>query len=160
VPIKAKNEAEAKQKYVDSAEGHFATGRNTEDSNIARTRKMQSASVSSITTQSSYTASSEGSKLMRAVSPVDYSFIPADTSLLKNDGFCVLDQFIGIYGETIKHLTKDYFIDMCYKDLRCALPSLSGVRVPSGLLFFSFSFSLFSFTPVWVWSDDRRFIIL
>ena len=115
VPIKAKNEADARRKYADSAEEHFTTGRNTEDSNVARTRKMQAATVDNITPQSSYTASSEGNQLMKAVSPIDYSFVPADTSLLKNDGFCVIDQFLGIYGESIKHLTKDYFIDLCYK---------------------------------------------
>ncbi len=52
---------------------------------------------------------------MRAASPVEYSFIPADYSLLKNDGFCVRDQFLGIYSPLIKHLTEDYFIDLCYQ---------------------------------------------
>ena len=114
-PIKAKNKADAESKFIDRAMEHYTTGRSEEDSNIARTQKFQGATISSITSQSSYTASSEGSQLMKSVSPIDYSFVPADTSLLKNDGFCVLDQFLGIYGESIKHLTKDYFIDMCYK---------------------------------------------
>jgi hypothetical protein len=64
---------------------------------------------------SSFSPASTGGQMMKAVSPVEYSFVPADTSLLNNKGFCVLDQFLGIYSPLIKHLNKDYFIDLCYQ---------------------------------------------
>ena len=113
--IKAKSREEAEQKFHKRAEEHFNTSRPTEDSNINRTRTFTGATITSVSAESSFTASSEITQLMKASSPVEYSFIPADVSLLKNDGFCVLDQFLGIYGPLKKHLTKDHFIKLCYQ---------------------------------------------
>ena len=84
--IRAKNAEEAKKKYIEQAESGEGS-RGGEDSNIAKTRTSAGATVSSITSSSSFTPATTGSQLMRAVSPVEYSFIPADTSLLnKRDG--------------------------------------------------------------------------
>ena len=112
--IKARNETEAKEKFKKEAVENSGAN-STPDSNTQKTRQAQGASVNSVQSASSFSAASEGSQLMRAASPVEYSFIPADYSLLKNNGFCVLDQFLGIYSPLIKHLTKDYFIDLCYQ---------------------------------------------
>ena len=89
--------------------------RSGQDSNINRTLKYGSATVNSVSSESDFTASSESSQFMKASSPVEYSFIPADVSLLKNTGFCVLDQFVGIYGPLKKHLTEEHFIKLCYQ---------------------------------------------
>ena len=35
--------------------------------------------------------------------------------MLKNEGFCVIDNFVGTYGKRIKKLTEDYFINLCYQ---------------------------------------------
>jgi hypothetical protein len=113
LPIKAKSKAEAEKKFTEAASSSATqTG---EDSNIAKTRKFQSASISSIEPQSNFKTESESSQLMRAASPVEYSFIPADHSLIKTPGFCVLDQFLGIYSPLIKHVNKEYFINLCYE---------------------------------------------
>ena len=115
LPVKAKNKSEAEKIFIEKAEFHFNTSGTDADSNTSRQRSIMGISVNSIIPESSFKSEAEGSQLMKAVSPIDYSFVPADTSLLKNEGFCVLDQFLGIYSESIKHLTKDYFIDLCYK---------------------------------------------
>ena len=113
LPIKAKNKEEAIEKFIKDAP---ITGDGSgEDSNMAKTKASAGASVSSAVPMSSFSATTTGSQFMKAVSPIEYSFIPADTSLLKNNGFCVLDQFLGIYSPLIKHMTKEYFIDLCYE---------------------------------------------
>ena len=53
--------------------------------------------------------------LMKSAKVVDYDFIPENKDLLKNDGFCVIDNFVGTYGKRIKKITQDYFIDLCYQ---------------------------------------------
>ena len=60
--------------------------------------------------------------LMRSASHVVYDFIPQDDSHLKNEGFCVDDQFLAIYGHEavngIKRLTPEYFQELCRDSLR------------------------------------------
>ena len=58
-----------------------------EDSNVAKTRANAGASATSAVPMSSFSPASTGGQMMKASSPVEYSFIPADTSLLKNNGF-------------------------------------------------------------------------
>ena len=81
--IKAKNRAEAEEKFIASAEDYFMSTRSGQDSNVNRTSKFQSATVNSVSSESDFTASSENSQLMKASSPVEYSLIPADVSLFK-----------------------------------------------------------------------------
>ena len=111
--IKAKNAKEAMEMFESDVD--LVSGLGGEDSNIAKTKAGAGASASSAVSMSSFSPATTGSQLMKAVSPVEYSFIPADVSLLKNNGFCVLDQFLGIYEPLIEHLNKDYFIDLCYQ---------------------------------------------
>ena len=113
LPIKAKSKAEAEYKFEEAASN--SRTHSGEDSNAALVRKFQSASINSVVPLSSFTAASEGAQLMRAAQPVEYSFIPTDHSLIKTPGFCVLDQFLGIYSPLIKHMNKDYFINLCYE---------------------------------------------
>ena len=114
VEIKAKNKADAEEKAQAWSASTWINGEGA-DSYAGKSKKFKGAKVSSITPVSSFTATTTGSQLMKAVWPIKYSFIPADTSLLKNTGFCVLDQFLGIYEPLIKHLNKDHFIDLCYQ---------------------------------------------
>ena len=111
---KQKNREEAEMKANDWSHTQWFSG-SGEDSNVSKTKKYNRSTVSSVVPVRSFTATTTGSQLMKAASPVEYSFVPADISLLQNKGFCVLDQFLGIYGPIIKHLNKDFFVDLCYQ---------------------------------------------
>ena len=113
--IRAKNRSEAEKIFVEQAKDNYSSSYPDRDSNTNRRVQLEGVAVSSVVPLSSFTASNDISQLMKASRPLEYSFVPADNSLLKNDGFCVLDQFLGIYSGTIKHLTKEYFINQCYK---------------------------------------------
>ena len=52
--------------------------------------------------------------MMRSADDVAYNCIREDKDLLKNEGFCVLDSFLGTYAPLIKKLTREFFIDLCY----------------------------------------------
>ena len=62
--------------------------------------------IFSVLDAATYKAKSEGDVLMKAVKYPKYHFIPSDDKLLENEGFCVVDQFVGIYGPKIKKLTR------------------------------------------------------
>ena len=59
--------------------------------------------------------------LMKEAKYPKYDYIPHDSKLLKNAGFCVDDQFLGVYGcdapKGIKRLTKECFNQLCYESL-------------------------------------------
>ncbi len=49
---------------------------------------------------------------MKRATQLDYNIIDEYTDFLPNNGTCVVDNFIGMYGEKLK-ITRDIFIDMC-----------------------------------------------
>jgi hypothetical protein len=49
---------------------------------------------------------------MKNATPLMYNCISEYREFLQNTGTCVVDNFIGMYGEELK-LTRDKFIDMC-----------------------------------------------
>ena len=53
--------------------------------------------------------------MMKSAKPIKYNFFESDDQYLKDNGFCVIDTFVGIYGPLIKKLTRDYFIKLCYE---------------------------------------------
>ena len=55
--------------------------------------------------QSSFSATATKSMMMRSAEVVNYNFIPHDDHLLKNQGFCVIDNFVGVQGKLITKLT-------------------------------------------------------
>ena len=61
------------------------------------------------------TGVSEAHTPMRRSMPVRYGFIPENAKHQKNEGLCVVDNFVGIYGPLIKKLTREYFIEKVYK---------------------------------------------
>ena len=129
VPIKAKSKQDAEEKAQAWSASTWISGKD-HDSNSAKTVKFKSAKINSVEPKSSFTAASEGSQLMRAANPVEYSFIPTDHSLIKTPGFCVLDQFLGIYSPLIKHLNKDYFINLCYEVRGEVRPAKKEISAP------------------------------
>ena len=83
-------------------------------------------SISNVVPDASYHASSELHSHMKSASHVIYDFIPSDDRLLKNDGFCVIDQIVGIYGRQFENepiikgrkilrLTREYVIECFYR---------------------------------------------
>jgi hypothetical protein len=51
---------------------------------------------------------------MKASKPVQYEYIPNDEKFNTGNGLCVPDTFLGIYGNVIKSLNMNKFIDLCY----------------------------------------------
>ena len=49
---------------------------------------------------------------MKNATPLIYNCISEYREFLQNTGTCVVDNFIGMYGQELK-LTRDKFIDMC-----------------------------------------------
>ena len=86
VEVKAKNKAEAEEKAQAWSASTWILGEGA-DSYAGKSKKFIGATVNAITPASSFSPATTGSQLMKAVSPVEYSFIPADISLLKNNGF-------------------------------------------------------------------------
>ena len=114
VPIKAKNKEDAEEKAQAWSAKTWILGEGA-DSYAGKSKKFTGAKIKSVSPITNFTPAREGSQLMRAAQPVEYSFIPTDHSLIKTPGFCVLDQFLGIYSPLIKHMNKDYFINLCYE---------------------------------------------
>ena len=112
--VKAKDKATAEKIFEAGAKEHYTTTNPDEDSNVKRSKKFQGATISSIIPESSFRTETESSQLMRASTHVQYSFIPEDTTHLKTEGFCVLDQFLGRYEGAIKKLNRESFIELCY----------------------------------------------
>ena len=73
--------------------------------------KSSASGASASSAPSSGTSS--GDVFMSRASPAKYSFIPNDDTHDKNDGFCVVDTLLGVYGSRIKKLTKEAIISHC-----------------------------------------------
>lgn len=113
-----------------------------EDSLTYAVSTVRSMFVSSATPASSYSASSEMHSPMRSASHVIYDFIPSDDKLLKNDGFCVIDQIVGIYGRQFENepivngrkilkLTREY-VENCFHQIYRELQNLSvDIEIPN-----------------------------
>ena len=80
-----------------------------------KSRNVKGISNVSIKTQADFKSASETNMYMRAANPIEYNFFSQDTTHLKNNGFWVVDTFIGVYGKLIKKLDYDYLINLCYK---------------------------------------------
>ena len=70
---------------------------------------------------------SEANTPMKNMSFCEYAFIPSDNKHLKNDGFCVVDNFLGIYSPKIKKLTRELFVEIVTQITK---PKLSEVANP------------------------------
>ena len=77
---------------------------------------------------------SEAHTPMRNSTPVTYGFIPEDAKHQKHEGFCVIDNFVGIYNPLIKHMTKDYFISLVHKHTEDSKYDITTGVTPSCLL--------------------------
>ena len=80
-----------------------------------KSRKVDDFDITQATPESDYKQEGSGSMMMRSAEHIEYNFIPSDDKLLKNDGFCVIDNFLGTYAPLIKKLTREYFVELCYQ---------------------------------------------
>jgi len=105
--ITAKTEAFAIQMFRKMVTAEF------EMEGYSKSTKVNEVVIKRIEATSAYKARAEADTPMKAASYANYHFIPSDDRHLQNDGFCVVDHFVGIYGPKIKKLTRDYFIGLC-----------------------------------------------
>ena len=78
------------------------------------TQRIKSTSDVSIKSANDFNKASETDMYLRAANPIEYNFFSQDTTHLKNNGFCVVDTFLGVYSPLIKKLNLDYLIKLCY----------------------------------------------
>ena len=113
--IKARSKQEAERKYEESAQEDYDSGVLTgKDTSEYVKTSYKGVSNMRIFPASKYLASSEAKVMMKAVKPVTYDFIPNDEKYNENDGFCVVNTFLGVYSPLIKSLNMESFIDLCY----------------------------------------------
>jgi len=105
--IRARSDTKAREIFEALARDDFGVDGYSKKTHVDR------VVITSTTLSTTYTAKSEADVQMKAVKFPKYHFIPSDDKLLKNDGFCVPDQFVGKYGPKIPRLTVPYFISLC-----------------------------------------------
>ena len=106
--VRAKSLEAAKDIFMKQAAADFDF-----DRGYWKTVHVNSVEITSATPITAYKAINQGDVLMKAAKIPKYHFIPSDDRLLENDGFCVLDQLVGIYGPLIRKLTRPYVVEKC-----------------------------------------------
>ena len=109
LPVWASSKEDARIKFENEI-----TDDMEERDNYKKFRKVDQFDIVQETPESDYHQQESKKMMMKSADHVIYDFIPSDDKLLKNDGFCVLDVFLGTYAPLIKKLTRDYFINLCY----------------------------------------------
>jgi hypothetical protein len=109
--IEARNEKEAVSKFA----GDVIYLYNEVADYGCKSRNIKSINNVNVKTEKDFKSASETNMYMRAANPIEYNFFSQDTTHLTNNGFCVLETFVGVYGQLIKKLDTDYFIKLCYK---------------------------------------------
>ena len=105
--IDAKTEAFARQMFIKMITAEFKM------EGYSKKTKVVEVVIKRLEANSAYKPRAEADTPMRAASYANYHFIPSDDRHLQNEGFCVVDHFVGIYGPKIKRLTREYFTGLC-----------------------------------------------
>ena len=95
--IYATSQAEARIQFENEITGDIV-----ERDHYKKSRKVDAFDITQDTPESSYKQEGSGSMLMKSAEHIEYDFIPEDTKLLQNEGFCVIDNFLGTYSPLIK----------------------------------------------------------
>ena len=112
--IQATSEAEAKAQFESKVRAELHHEEGDGDSNVIKASQVQSVNVKSAVVGGG-AAQPEANTRMRDANYVKYGFIPSEDKYLKNEGFCVVDNFVGMYSPHIKRLTRDYFTNLVKK---------------------------------------------
>jgi len=94
--VRANSLEAAKKLFIQQATADF------ESNEYSKLTVVEGVDIVSTTPLTAYKKGDQGDTLMKAVKFPKYDFIPSDDKLLLNEGFCVVDQFVGIYGPKIK----------------------------------------------------------
>ena len=119
--VRARNEEEAKKKagkqleeeYDPIETGEGGRGGKEDSPDIEETNIDYDAAKFIATTPASSEATVD--MRMRSATYANYDFIPQDTTHLKDDGFCVVDVLLGVYGDLPrnKKLTREWIEEQC-----------------------------------------------
>ena len=110
--IEAHTAEEAQEEFIAWGANEY---NQKEEDYMGKTKSVKSVSNVAINTANSFKKASETEMYLRAAKPIEYDFFSQDPAHLKNNGFCVVDTFLGVYSPLIKKLDLDYFIKLCYK---------------------------------------------
>ena len=76
---------------------------NIDDTKSYKTRNVTGFANIKVQSESSFKASSENNMLLKSAKPVKYNFFQSDDQYLKDNGYCVIDTFVGVYGKLIQN---------------------------------------------------------
>lgn len=107
--IIAKSQEEAEETFKQRVKDEVQHEEGDGDSNVIKSSTHQSTNIKSAVVVQGQSAQSEANTPMRNATYVKYGFIPSEDKYLKNEGFCVVDNFVGMYSPHIKRLTVEYF---------------------------------------------------
>ena len=91
----------------------------------SKVTKVAGIDITQVKKITDYNPKAEADTNMKAATFPKYHFIPSDDKHLENEGFCVVDQFVGIYGPKIKKLTRTYFEDLCKEFYGVSKPTVT-----------------------------------
>ena len=116
--VMATSKEDAERQWKIQVEASAAAGDSEEmgeESGVFGQSTVEKSYVNSVTVVPN--GKSEAHTPMKNSCAVKYGFIPEDATHQKNDGFCVIDNFVGIYNPLIKRMTREYFIDKVNKKI-------------------------------------------
>ena len=106
--IKAISKVMAIKHYEKIMTEKYTLDRHTADVSMNfKNRKVIGFEKINCQSETNFNASSENNIMMKSAKPIKYNFFESDDQYLKENGFCVIDTFVGIYGPLIKKLTRD-----------------------------------------------------
>jgi len=102
--VYAKSPEEAKRIFKEEQEKHY----DTED--VYKTSGIDSAQLQAVEV-ANYSSTSPTHTPMRGSQRIQYDFVPEDVSHLQHENTCVIDNFVGIYSQHLKKVTREWFIN-------------------------------------------------
>jgi 5-methylcytosine-specific restriction protein A len=109
-PISASSKSAAKQQFANEITDDIE-----ERDNYKKNRSVDNIDYLFCDAEHDYKATKTENMFMKRTKPVSYNFIPEDATKLKENDECTVNNFVTTYSQKIKKLTRDYFIELCYK---------------------------------------------